>query len=86
MLWYKSRNNDHAELSLLLQKAEADVMIKGACTELLSLKNPPFFLTIHDSIVCEKSRGQEVQKVLLDVFKVQLNLSPKAAIKSLIED
>ena len=78
--WYKRVN--HADLPILMQKIEATIIME-TCNDLMKIIPQPYFLTIHDAIVCEKKDSVQVQKVLLSKFKQLHNLVPTTKVKSM---
>lgn len=79
--WYK--RDDYKALSIQLQKTEADIIINSICAELLTLKPIPFFLTIHDSILCEPTAAQRISKIMKEKYAKELNLKPTINVEKL---
>ena len=79
--WYK--REDYKNLSNLMQKNEATVIIKNICAELLALNPVPYFLTIHDSIICNKKHAKKIKQIMLNNYKTLFDLVPTIKIEQL---
>jgi hypothetical protein len=74
VMWAKKDKYQH--LAYLLQRNESAAILNGVCEEFIKTNNDPFFLTIHDSIICEKTHQKAVQKIIKDVYRNLYKLKP----------
>lgn len=79
--WYK--RNNYKALSIQLQKTEADIIINSICAELLQESPIPFFLTIHDSILCYPENATGISKIMMEKYKDNLDLKPTIKVEKL---
>jgi hypothetical protein len=73
VLHYK--RHDYRDLPLLMQEAEADLMIGTVCAKLVRDCRHVPFLTIHDSILTTPEHVQAIKVIMRDAFAC-LGLSP----------
>lgn len=77
ILWYK--RNNHADLSIKLQKAESDIVINGVCKRLISEYpegGKPFFIPIHDALISIKMDLEKIYIVMEQEMAKALGFIP----------
>jgi hypothetical protein len=67
--------------SYLIQRCESYLFLRHCCLE-LSKNNIPY-ITIHDSVLCQKEKMYEVQYLLTDSISKQTGLTPGIKFKEL---
>jgi len=68
-------------LSYFIQRCESYLFLRNGCQE-LSNSNIPY-ITIHDSVLCQKEKKYEVQYLLIDSINKQTGLTPGIKFKEL---
>lgn len=76
----KLKEGNYKNLSIQLQKREANIIIHHIGAKLMKLGI--YFLTVHDSIICRKSDSERVKTIFEKEFK-RIKLNPKLNIKDL---
>ena len=74
-------NHFKSPFSYLIQRCESYLFLRHACLE-LSKNNIPY-ITIHDSVLCQKEKRYEVQYLLTDTIIKQTGLTPGIKFKEL---
>jgi len=74
-------NHFKSPFSYLIQRCESYLFLRHACLE-LSKNNIPY-ITIHDSVLCQKEKMYEVQYLLTDSIIKQTGLTPGIKFKEL---
>lgn len=73
------KKENYKNLSIMLQRAESDMMIYKIVPKLI--ENKIFALTIHDSYLVYLKESETVKKIILEEFNNDYGLSPKVRIK-----
>lgn len=80
--WYK--RNDYRDLASELQKKESNVMINTVGSKIMELSDPaPFFLTVHDSIICQQGYENTAREIIENSFRECYQLSPTVNVENL---
>ena len=74
-------NHLKSPFSYLIQRCESYLFLRHGCLE-LSKNNIPY-ITIHDSVLCQKEKMYEVQYLLTDSISKQTGLTPGIKFKEL---
>ena len=74
-------NHLKSPFSYLIQRCESYLFLRHGCLE-LSKNNIPY-ITIHDSVLCQKEKRYEVQYLLTDSISKQTGLTPGIKFKEL---
>jgi len=74
-------NHFKSPFSYLIQRCESYLFLRHGCLE-LSKNNIPY-ITIHDSVLCQKEKRYEVQYLLTDTIIKQTGLTPGIKFKEL---
>jgi hypothetical protein len=74
-------NHFKSPFSYLIQRCESYLFLRHGCLE-LSKNNIPY-ITIHDSVLCQKEKRYEVQYLLTDTIIKQTGLTPGTKFKEL---
>lgn len=79
----KYKSTGHEQLAILMQRAEAKVILETIGEELI--KRNIWFVSIHDSIVTLVQHQDEVKKLVLDSFFAEVGVAPKLSTEPLAE-
>ena len=74
-------NHLKSPFSYLIQRCESYLFLRHGCLE-LSKNNIPY-ITIHDSVLCQKEKRYEVQYLITDSIIKQTGLTPGIKFKEL---
>jgi len=72
---------NYSRLAIEMQRRESKIMIDQVARELTRKKI--YWLSIHDSIVCDKTNAQQVQRIVKHAFKKEYELTPTLKIEKL---
>ena len=79
--YMSSLNYFKSPLSYLIQRCESYLFLLHGCKS-LSRNNIPY-ITIHDSVLCDEDKKQEVQFLLTNTINIQTGVKPGVAFKQL---
>lgn len=71
------QENAHSNLAIKLQQVESKTMLLEVCATIMKEISPaPFFLTVHDAILCEERHADIINEIITRIFLSKHNLRP----------
>jgi hypothetical protein len=71
------KSRDYRDLSILLQKLEARVLLHKVCRRIYDHNTTAWFTTIHDSIITTAEHADLVENIILTAYKDILGAEPQ---------